>query len=95
MAGAVTIEEVQEAAAEGNLASLLLPLDYPLQGYPEVQVPQRYLKMARNGSKLPAALAPMLEQGQRCRIYDGETLLGVGRLAGEEIRFDVGLTGGE
>jgi len=93
--GAVTIEEAQQAKEEGRLEQLLLPLDYPLQGYLRVIIPQRYQKMARNGSKLPVSLAPDLLQGERCRIYDGNTLLGIGRLAGDEIRFDVGLIGGD
>lgn len=94
MENAVTVEEIQNAAAAGTLEDLLLPMDYPLKSMPSLQVPDAYLKLARNGGKLPARMMPTLQEGQQCRIYDGDCLLGIGRRAGSEIRFDVGLTGG-
>lgn len=91
---AVTLEEIQLAAEEKRLDQLLLPLETPLMLLPEMQVPKKWEKLARNGGKLPSALLPELEEGARCRIYIQDTLLGVGRRAGDEIRFDVGLMGG-
>lgn len=92
---AVTVEEAMKAAEEGTLPSLLLPLDYPVSGYPRLDVPEKYRKMARNGSKLPAGLMPALGNGEKCRIYDGDFFLGIAHKADEEIRFDVGFTGGD
>ena len=90
-----TLEEIQDAAERGALRELLLPLDAPMRQLPELKLPESWWKLGRNGGKLPCALMPELENDQRCRIYAQDTLLGVGRRAGNEIRFDVGLTGGE
>lgn len=90
---AVTLEEAQAAAQAGTLEQLLLPLDAPLGDLPRVDVPSAYEKPARNGAKLPQELMPLLEEGQRCRIYFENTLLGIGRRAGQVIRFDMGLGG--
>lgn len=95
LAQAVTLEELSRAAEEKRLSTLLLPLDYPLRALPALQVPENYARLARSGGKLSAGLLPTLAEGARCRIYEQDVLLGVGRRAGQEIRFDVGLTGGE
>ena len=92
---AVTLEEIRQAAEENRLEEMLLPLETPLMTLPELHVPEKLEKLARNGGKLPARLMPDLENEARCRIYFQDTLLGVGRRDGEEIRFDVGLTGGK
>ena len=92
---AVTVEEVLAAGEKGALEDLLLPLDYPLQALPALSLPEKYWKLGRNGGKLPAGLMPELMDQARCRIYAGETLLGVGRKDQDVIRFDVGLTGGD
>lgn len=91
---AVTMEEIKDAAERGEMESLLLPLDMPLLPLMECRLPEAYWKIGKNGGKLPAGLAPFLGDGQRCRVYAAETLLGVGRRDGNIIRFDVGLTGG-
>ena len=95
IARAATVEEVEQAAADGALESLLLPLDFPLAALPRLDLPEAYWKMGRNGAKLPAALLPELEEEKRCRIYAAGALLGVGRREQNVIRYDVGLTGGE
>ena len=95
IARATTVEEVEQAAADGALESLLLPLDFPLAALSRLDLPEAYWKMGRNGAKLPAALLPGLEEEKRCRIYAAGALLGVGRREQNAIRFDVGLTGGE
>ena len=92
---AVTLEEIQQAAAEKRLEEMLLPLETPVMTLPEMQVPKKWEKLARNGGKLPAQLMPELENEARCRIYFEDIFLGIGRRDGEEIRFDVGLTGGK
>ena len=92
---AVTLEEADHAAKEGRLEEMLLPLDYPLQALPVLPIPPSFSRLARSGGKLPARLMADLTEGERCRIYEDKELLGIGRRAGEEIRFDVGLTGGQ
>lgn len=92
---AVTVEELQAAAEAGTLASLLLPLDAPVQGLMRVDVPGKFARLARNGGKLPAQIAPGLSENQRCRLYLQGEFLGVGHRAGELLRFDVGMAGAE
>ncbi|MBR0229060.1 MAG: tRNA pseudouridine(55) synthase TruB [Clostridia bacterium] len=88
---AVTIEEIMEAE---NLEKYLLPMVFPLDALPALQLPERYWKLGRNGGKLPAALLPELDEEERCRVYAKEELLGVAHRDGDILRFDVGLTGG-
>ena len=90
----VTLEEAAEKAKDGQLESLLLPLDYPLQTLPALRLTEAYWKLGRNGGKLPRFLLPGLAEGQRCRVYAEDELLGVAHRAGELFRFDVGLAGG-
>ena len=91
----VTLEEIQQAAAENRLEEMLLPLETPLMTLPEMHVPKKWEKLARNGGKLPAELMPELADQSRCRIYFEDTFLGIGHRDDQEIRFDVGLTGGK
>ena len=94
VADSVTIEETVQAAEEGRLEKLLLPLDWPLQALPRIALPEKFLKAGRNGGKLPAGLIPELRDGEKCRVYDENTLLGIVHRDGDVLRFDVGLTGG-
>ncbi|MBQ9262790.1 MAG: tRNA pseudouridine(55) synthase TruB [Clostridia bacterium] len=91
----VTIEEVQEAAEKGQLAEMLLPMDFPLAELPVLELPGKYWKIGRNGGKLPGDLMPDLKPDERCRIQAAGKLLGIGRKDGGILRFDVGLTGGQ
>lgn len=88
---AVTIEEVMEA---DSLEKYLLPLDFPLDALPALQLPENNWKLGRNGGKLPAGLLAELNEKERCRVYADEELLGVAHRDGDILRFDVGLTGG-
>ena len=92
---AYTIEEIQQAAAEGHLAKMLLPLDHPLQGMPLIHVPPRFGKMALNGSKLPGRLSGDIPEGEKFRVCLEGRFIGIAHRSGEEIRFDMGLTGGD
>jgi len=92
---AYTIEEIQRAAEEKQLAKILLPLDYPLQEMKRIDVPARYAKMARNGSKLPGGLSGNIPEGEKFRLYLDGMIAGIAHRSGEEIRFDMGLMGGE
>ena len=91
---AVTMEELMAAAEVNMLENLLLPLDFPLNDLPGIQLPERLWKLGRNGGKLPADLLPELKDGELCRVYAAEELLGVAHREGNILRFDVGLTGG-
>ncbi len=92
---AVTMEEVMEAGERGELGRLLLPMDYPLQPLPRLDLPERLWTLGKNGGKLPAFLFPDLLEGAPCRIYADGALMGVGHRDDALIRFDVGLTGGQ
>ncbi|MBR3018636.1 MAG: tRNA pseudouridine(55) synthase TruB [Clostridia bacterium] len=91
---AVTVEEVQAAKEQGELENLLLPMDFPLQPLPRLDLPERFWKLGRNGGKLPAGIMPEARENQPVRVYADGILLGVAHKDGEFIRFDVGLTGG-
>ena len=60
-----------------------------------MDVPGKFARLARNGGKLPAQIAPGLSENQRCRLYLQGEFLGVGHRAGELLRFDVGMAGAE
>ena len=91
---AVTIEEVIAAGERKEIESLLLPMDFPLEALPRLDVPERFWKLARNGGKLPAELMPQAQENQPIRVYAEDALLGVAHKEQSLIRFDVGLTGG-
>ena len=91
---AVTIEEVIAAGERKAIENLLLPMDFPLEALPRLDVPERYWKLARNGGKLPADLMPQAQENQFIRVYADTVLLGVAHKEQSLIRFDVGLTGG-
>ena len=91
---AVTMEEVMAAGERKEIESLLLPMDFPLEALPRLDVPERFWKLARNGGKLPAELMPQAQENQPIRVYAEDALLGVAHKEQSLIRFDVGLTGG-
>lgn len=91
---AVTIEEVMEAGNQGNIENLLLPMEYPLQPLPRLDLPEQFWKLGRNGGKLPSDVMPELEENRHIRVYAENELLGVAHKTQDLIRFDVGLTGG-
>lgn len=92
---AYTVEEIRQAAEEKRLDEMLLPLDYPLQEMKKIDVPARYAKMARNGSKLPGFPSADIPEEERFRVYLEEKIIGIAHRNGNEIRFDMGLVGGE
>ncbi len=63
--GALTPEEAKQLAAEGRLASRLLPLDAPLQALDRVDVPDWMGKLVAAGAKLP------LEKIRRAELPEG------------------------
>ena len=79
---AVTIEELEIHAQRGTLQSLVLPLDYPLQDMPRVQIKDDSLRFVLNGNPLfkhnIQHITGDLENGQRVRLYHRNTMLGIG-----------------
>ncbi len=73
-----TLEELQQAANEGRLQELLLPLDAPLGHIPAVEVPARLRFPALHGAKLDAAKFPAhIPENVPLRLYDRGTFLGI------------------
>lgn len=69
---AMTLEELAVHRDAGDIASVLLPMDLPLQHIPAVRVPGWMEKQVRNGVKLPVQKlkdAATLTEGQTVRIY--------------------------
>ncbi|MBQ8135971.1 MAG: tRNA pseudouridine(55) synthase TruB [Clostridia bacterium] len=86
--GALTMEEVRGAGAEG-ISALMLPCDFPLQGYRRLDVPPAFQKQAENGVAIPAAFYEGLREGEMYRIYDAKGFLGMAELRGSALKFSV------
>ena len=91
---AVTVEEVMTAGEKHEIENMLLPMDFPLQPLPRLNLPERFWKLGKNGGKLPIGIMPEIQENQPIRVYADNVLLGVAHKADGIIRFDVGLTGG-
>ena len=69
---AVTLEEAEQAAQEGRLASLLIPMDAPLQHMKRVEFPARLARLVANGAKIrleSARLSAPMETGDTALAY--------------------------
>jgi tRNA pseudouridine55 synthase len=58
LADAVTLEQVEQAAAQGRAAELLLSVDAYFSRYPALTIDGRSLTLARNGNPFPCDAAP-------------------------------------
>ena len=80
---AVTIEELEYHAQRGNLQSLVLPPDYPLQDMPRVFIKEDSLRFALNGNPLYKHNIQHnigdLKSGQMVRLYHRHAMLGIGK----------------
>ncbi|MEW9667679.1 tRNA pseudouridine(55) synthase TruB [Ammoniphilus sp. 3BR4] len=65
-----TFEQIEAAAEEGNIDSLLKPIDWALLQYPEIVVPAHQALDILNGKKL--RLSQTLPEDQLIRIYSSE-----------------------
>lgn len=90
---AVTLEEIREAAENGTLESLLLPLETPLTGMKRLDAGEDYKIPVLNGAKLPSYLCPELGENEYCRVYYRDRLTGIAHRTGAILRFDMGLIG--
>ena len=91
----ITLEEVAQAAENGTLSSLLLPLDYPLQALPRLDLTVQWATPVKNGAKLPLSLAPHLAEDQLFRVYLAGALCGIYRKDADTLHCAIGLYSGE
>ena len=88
---ACTLEQMAQAAEEGTLEKLLLPLDYPLAHYRRVDLPKELHEKALNGVKLDPSYFDV-PLGEMVRMYiDGE-FIGIAKMLEEHMRFQVLVT---
>ena len=73
----LTCEALAEAREAGRLADCLLPMEWPLTGYPRVELDRRTRALARNGVPF-AADSLGLEAGQAAAVYVDGVFFGVG-----------------
>lgn len=87
----IRIDDVAEAAEEGRLKELLIPLDRMFEDYRKIVIDGRSASMAYNGNFFlrkhltePGEFLP----GERCRVYDPQgRFIAVYRYDGEKRRF--------
>ena len=89
LSAAVTLEELRDSAENRQMESFLMPCDVPLQAYPALEVPPAFQKQAGNGIAVPASFYGRLDEGQTFRMYDQRGFLGMARLCGDALRFQV------
>lgn len=87
----VTIEEVMQAAEEGKLPELLLPMDYPLQEMQRLDVDEKFATPVKNGAKLPLSLMPDIAENEVFRVYLQGQLCGLYRKEGDVLHCCIGL----
>ena len=87
----VTVEEVMQAAQEGEMDKLLLPMDYPLQEMKRLDVGEKYATPVKNGAKLPLQLMPDAAENEIFRVYLNGTLCGLYRKDEDVLHCCIGL----
>ncbi len=87
----VTVEEVMQAAQEGEMDKLLLPMDYPLQEMKRLDVDEKYAVPVKNGAKLPLQLMPDVAENEIFRVYLNGVLCGLYRKDEEVLHCCIGL----
>ncbi|MFH1511938.1 MAG: tRNA pseudouridine(55) synthase TruB [Bacillota bacterium] len=86
---AKTLEEIDCAAAQGNLQSLLVPVETVLSHLPHAEVPAEYHKMFLNGVALPLSAFPALAgiaQGARVQLRVGGGTVAVALVDGDHLK---------
>lgn len=74
---AITMEEAEQYAREGDLLAHMVPMDAPLQHLPMVKVPEKWFKQVKNGVRLPLLEAEPLAVGSPVRIYCRDQFWGI------------------
>ncbi len=87
---ALTLQEAEQAAADGQLTSYLLPMDYPLKHIPQLTLPKRWWQAAEHGSKIPLdgiTQAEGLAEGEIFRVYLGTRFAGLALPEAKTLRW--------
>ncbi len=78
---AITLEELESAANEGNIGSVLMPIDRALEGYPVIKVSAAQAKRFSNGGELDLQRLKYPRMLGFFRIYDPENnFIGLGEI---------------
>lgn len=84
-----TIEEIDAALSAGTLGELLVPMDRPLGHLKAIAVAPEAERFVRNGNALTRReLMGAAAQGEPVRLYLNGRFAGIGRMRGDEMRFD-------
>jgi tRNA pseudouridine55 synthase len=67
---AITLEDLEDAFANGLWQELVHPMDSVLQDWPSLVANEEQAKVIRNGGSLAADDLSGLEGRSRCRVYD-------------------------
>ena len=80
---------IEEIAACGDLASLAVPMDRPLSHLPRIDIVPRAERFVRNGNVLTRQqLRADAPEGKPVRLYLNGQFAGIGRLRGDQMKFD-------
>lgn len=84
---AVTLEELENAVNNGNIGSVLIPVDRALEGYPVIKVSAAQAKRFSNGGELDLQRLKYPRMIGLFRIYDPENnFIGLGEIgAGDSL----------
>ena len=85
---AVTLEELENAVNNGNIGSVLIPVDRALEGYPVIKVSAAQAKRFSNGGELDLQRLKYPRMIGLFRIYDPENnFIGLGEIGtGDSLR---------
>ncbi|MGN0996584.1 MAG: tRNA pseudouridine(55) synthase TruB [Candidatus Ventricola sp.] len=80
---------IEEIAACGELASLAVPMDRPLGHLPRIDIAPQAERLVRNGNVLiRRQLRGSAPEGKPARLYLNGQFAGIGRLQGDQMKFD-------
>ena len=80
---------IEEIAACGELERLAVPMDRPLGHLPRIDIAPQAERFVRNGNVLPRRqLHGDAPEGEPARLYLNGQFTGIGRLRGDQMKFD-------
>ena len=80
---------IEEIAACGELERLAVPMDRPLGHLPRIDIAPRAERFVRNGNVLTRQqLCGEVPEGEPARLYLNGQFAGIGRLRGDQMKFD-------
>ena len=90
--GAFTLDDahtIEEIAACGDLSQMMTPMDRPLAHLPRADALTRAERFVRNGNALNRnEIRGEIPQGAPVRLYLRDQLAGIGRMNGDQFKFD-------